>query len=100
MTSPIGAKRQVYRREAALTVLLLSRPCSLGRVPFCHFAKETLLLEFLEKTEIDKLLRLGALRLGHLRREHIQQKLNAFEGGIRFLWNRLDSIRATRPTST
>src|SRR5262252_7233219 len=66
---------------------LRSTLCSLlllARIFYGHFIEETFLLQLLEKTKIDELLRLGILCLRHLRRQCVEEKLKAFKRWIRF----------------
>ena len=61
---------------------------SLSRIFLRRLVEETFLLEFLKKTEIDKLFRLGILRLRHLGRQRVQEELEPLHGWIGFLGRR------------
>ena len=57
----IGGKRLVH---------LLHR-----RIPPRHLREESFFLDFVQKAQVDELLRLGDLRIGRLRGEHVEHEL-------------------------
>ena len=60
---------------------------SIRRIPFRHFGKEAFLFQFLKKARIDELFRLGGFRLGHLGRQHLEDKLDPFDREEGFFGN-------------
>src|SRR5438093_10968711 len=61
-----------------------------ARISFHHLVKKALFLKFLEKTQVNELLRLGVFRLGHLFCQHVEHELNPFEGWVGLFRNHLD----------
>src|SRR5438309_2059857 len=53
-----------------------SRLSLLRRISFGHLVEETFFLKFLQKTQVDELLRLSIFRLRQLRRNQVQHVLD------------------------
>jgi len=57
------------------------------RISFRHFVEKSFFLKFLQKTQVDKLLRFEILGVGQGRCQHVEHELNAFQGRIGFFRN-------------